>query len=490
MESKTKWILVLGIVVVVVLAPTIPLVIVVTSSLLQGQQGNRTPAEQYAFIACTAQQFFGSEDVNEGVLGSNPNFTSGIAGWTDIINPGAWEFEYDTSRDFSGPINGTLNITTNGFLGIGFVRANAPVNCTENETYEFSCRIQTENIMGTGAGVLLEWYNNTNLIHTNISLTLTGTSNLSWVRVAMVAVAPQNATNVTVGFFLDDTLGSPNGAVWFDHAVAFHLNITVPTYPNTHADGFPAQGIQAYKSLKANGWDDDHIFIMLKTGDNNTSIEPPGTHNDLIDIWDNVDVLENCTPATAPPQNGTNWGLYYVNKSRFVQELTPSLPGSFASQIDSNDELLVYLIDHGSQNGQIAKFHFETGESINETEFDALLDAITCKQIILMVDMCFSGNFIDGCRASNRLGIAAAGFIASWYWTKTGVFLDANGVPQPHYAGSWYFHPFWESLNQSNTVQTADNAALNHQPKGFQTVQQIQNPMMYDDVGIASSWTI
>ena len=71
-----------------------------------------------------------------------------------------------------------------------------------------------------------------------------------------------------------------------------------------------------------------------------------------------------------------------VNASRFKHELNPSIQGSFANSIKSNDYVIIYMVDHGSNkifaNGS-ATVHFESDHSfITEFEFYNLVKEITC----------------------------------------------------------------------------------------------------------------
>ena len=127
-----------------------------------------------------------------------------------------------------------------------------------------------------------------------------------------------------------------------------------------------------------------------------------------------------------------------VNKSRFIKELNGSIAGSWASKIKSKDEVLIYMVDHGSTvwdpSGN-ATFHFDTGGFVTEQEVDNLLKTFKCKRLILMADMCFAGNFIQPFlnSAPNRILIgSSAPPRLSWYW----VMATVN-----HYAGSFFFHP-------------------------------------------------
>ena len=183
-----------------------------------------------------------------------------------------------------------------------------------------------------------------------------------------------------------------------------------------------------------------------------------------------------------------------VNRSRFMKELNATISGTFSSKIDSNDELILYMIDHGSnRNPDLnATFHFDTGGNVTEKDLDALLNTINCKQMILMFDMCFAGNFIQGIlsKSTNRVLIgSSAPPKLSWYWIKATV---------QHYAGSFFFHTFWDTFNQTGqTLLSSIIAARNHipSPANLQTVQVIQGPLVVgmsfiDNLGIINTYSL
>ncbi|MFX0135291.1 MAG: C13 family peptidase, partial [Candidatus Hodarchaeota archaeon] len=172
-----------------------------------------------------------------------------------------------------------------------------------------------------------------------------------------------------------------------------------------------------------------------------------------------------------------------VTKANFTREMNASVSGSWASKIQSNDDVIIYMINHGTFiNATDAVFHFtRSGDTINEAEMKALLDNIKCKRLALFVDCCFSENFIDSLTATNRILVAAAGLNRlSWYWTMA--------KPQ-YWAGSWYFHPFWEAINNGLTIQQANIKASNYVPWGqANPVYAIQFPIVIDPSGLLSSW--
>ncbi len=68
------------------------------------------------------------------------------------------------------------------------------------------------------------------------------------------------------------------------------------------------------------------------------------------------------------------------------------------------------------------------------------------------------------------------------YWRDN---LNADG-----FAGSWFFHSFWEQLNQNETIGTAFNSAKDLTLSGqTQSIDDIQAPLIHDNLGIKDVWS-
>jgi hypothetical protein len=166
------------------------------------------------------------------------------------------------------------------------------------------------------------------------------------------------------------------------------------------------------------------------------------------------------------------------------------------------------MTDHGSNavlgDGN-ATFHFEADNSlITEFEFYDLVKEIECERIMINVDSCFSGNFlnsnkniminVDSCFSGNFLNsnknigsswydipncifVSASSNVFSWYWIS-----NNNG---DGFAGSWFFHQFWEQLDQNQTINNAFFFAINFIPwNQFMPLIATQMPLIYDNMGI------
>ncbi|MHA1930890.1 MAG: C13 family peptidase [Promethearchaeota archaeon] len=254
--------------------------------------------------------------------------------------------------------------------------------------------------------------------------------------------------------------------------------IPSPIPSNINTDGFPAQALHVYWILRNNGYTDDNIFLMLyHTGDS------------LIDINASDGIPNDLIGAVIDVENDD------VNASRFKSELDVLISGSFASEIQANDDLVIFITDHGSNkvlSDGNATYHFEADDSyITEVEFFNLVKQISCNRMLINIDMCFSGNFLNEnanigvswYNMPNSILITSTTDLLSWYWRD-------NNNPDG-FAGSWFFHQFWEQINQSQTVGDAFNYAKNYVPIGqVKSIDQIQTPLIQDYLGIKDTWIL
>ncbi len=337
---------------------------------------------------------------------------------------------------------------------------------------------------GTGARIGLRWLNSTNgVIRTDWSTGIFGAIP-GWNFLNVTGIANSSTLNeITQLHLVLAVEGNMTGTdmVLFDDVGVeywFPPPIPIPIPSNTNTDGFPAQALQVYWILKNNGYTDDDIFLMLyHTGDS------------IIDIIASDGIPNDLVGAVIDVENDA------VNTSRFKQELDVSISGSFASGIQTNDELIIFISDHGSNkvlSDGNATFHFEADDSyITELEFFNLVKQIICARILINIDMCFSGNFLNEnanfglswYNIPNSILITSTTDILSWYWR------DNNNAD--NFAGSWFFHQFWEQINQSQTVGDAFNFAKNFVPSGMvKSINDIQTPLIQDNIGIKDTWSL
>ncbi|MFX1552166.1 MAG: C13 family peptidase [Promethearchaeota archaeon] len=340
---------------------------------------------------------------------------------------------------------------------------------------------------GTGARIGLRWLNSSNdVIRTDWSIGLLGPF-LGWNFLNVTGIAdttkPTEVTQLHLVLAVEGNMTGTDMVLFDDIKVDYWYPPPIPSPPpnNQDSDGFPAQALQVYWILKDHGYTDDNIFLMLyHTGDDIIDIDASdGIPNDLnrSGIIADIDV-ENDN----------------VNASRFKSELNVSISGSFASSIRAKDQLVIYIVDHGSNkilSDGNATFHFEADDSyITEIEFFNLVREINCRRMLINVDICFSGNFLnqDSNIGSswydipNSLLITSTTDILSWYWKDN---INADG-----FAGSLFFHHFWNELNQNETIENAFNFAINSIPSGqLQSINSTQSPLIHDNLGIKDIWS-
>ena len=107
---------------------------------------------------------------------------------------------------------------------------------------------------------------------------------------------------------------------------------------------------------------------------------------------------------------------------------------------------------------------------------------------MINVDCCFSGNFLNSgpnienswYGIPNCIMITASSNIPSQYWIN-----NANGNG---WAGSWFFHIFWEALDKNMTINAAYNNAILFVPfNQVNSLLNIQKPLFYDSMGVITT---
>jgi len=457
------------------------------------------PAQRTAMILCSANDFYGSEPEDPFNDGNDATFESDEGNWTFSGTPNSVGVHSLFGNETTGsifieptdanPISGEFTLDYSSFYGL---QEYALYNLTANLYIQSAAPVD-----GKGAQIALRWLNSTGgVVRTDKSESLNSTIS-KWVSVNIVSVCNNETgneiTDLELVFSFEGTFaGGPSDHVYLDDLILdrlIQINLTDPTYPpppppdgKINSDGFPAQALQVYWILKDNGYTDDNIFLMLyHTGDNEIDIYAN-------DIYTN-DLNRSGVLADIDVENDD------VNASRFKAELDVSNPGSFASSLRAMDQLIIFMTDHGSNAvlpEKNATYHFEADNSyINETEFYDLVKEIPCERMLICVDCCFSGNFLN---ENNNIGqswydlpncilISAASNVLSWYWI--------NNKNPDGFAGSWFFHPFWEQLDLNQTIISAYTSALGFIPSINlpKPVLIIQNPLIKDNLGINDTWS-
>jgi hypothetical protein len=444
--------------------------------------------ERKALLVGSANDFYESEpdgDFNDG-------------GDSSIdLNPGNWTFGgVNCSGEYSGLGNppGSLTIFTlldTLVVGNFSLEYSKHYNFTEYALYNITAEVFIQSgvsLGGTGVRLGLQWLNSTGeTVRVDWSDGITDITNI-WFVMNLTGVCNNETNNeiTDLNLVLSVNASFPDilKAVFFDNIKIdkwISVNPSAPVEPppspgGINSDGFPAQILQTYWILKNHSYTDDNIFLMLYWKNDADGIVNIDRNDGVLDdtVGAIIDVLDDD-----------------VNASRLKRELDPSIQGSFANSIKPNDFLIIYLVDHGSNqilaNGS-ATFHFEADKSfITEYEFYSLVKEITCSRMMINIDCCFSGNFLNSdpnvgaswYNIPNCIMITASSNRPSWYWIN-----NANG---DGWAGSWFFHVFWDKLDGNVTIDTAFNNAINFIPFNQAPLIIVQNPLMYDNMGIANT---
>ena len=458
------------------------------------------PAQRKAIILCSANDFYRKEGEPEFNDGDEGKFSAELSNWTwsnQTNGYGGSDPNYHYGRD---GLPGALQLIclANGYVHMEFI-----YNWTDYYSlykyaaYNLSAWVNISTYSGVpviinppGAGVRvgLRWMNSSNdIVRTDWSKGIFDTLG-QWFFLNVTGICDNSTgineiTQLQLVLSVKGIMNSGEQVLFDDVKVDYWFPPPIPSPPpkNEDTDGFPAQALQVYWILKDHGYTDDNIFLMLYHTDDDI-IDINAT-----DIYTN-DLNRSGVLADIDVENDD------VNASRFKSELDVSVSGSFASSIRSKDQLIIYMVDHGSNkilgDGN-ATFHFEADNSyINETEFYDLVKEITCERMLINIDICFSGNFLNQNSSigsswydiPNSLLITSTTDVLSWYWRDN---TNADG-----FAGSLFFHHFWDQLNQNQTVGVAFNFAINSIPSGqSQSINSIQSPLIQDNLGIKDIWS-
>ncbi|MFX1329618.1 MAG: C13 family peptidase [Promethearchaeota archaeon] len=458
--------------------------------------GKQVEGARKAIIIGSANDYYrkeGNPDFNDG---NEAKFNEESNNWSVVISNNSFGAVDSTSPGHDG-LNGVFRVFS---AGAGYVNFEFVFNWTDfYPLYEFvayylSAWVNITDILGNpikigppnGVRVGLRWLNSSNgLVRTDWSKGIFE-AKTGWTLINVTSVCNNSIsyeiTQLQLVLAVEGTMNSLEMVLFDDIHVEYWTPPPIPIPPpsNIDTDGFPAQALQVYWVLKNHGYTDDNIFLMLYH-----------TDDDVIDIYANDGIPNDLNHSGIAVEIDVENDD--VNASRFKHELDISSPGSFASGIKSNDQLIIFMTDHGSNTvlgGGNATFHFEADDSyISEMEFYNLVKKINCKRMLINVDSCFSGNFLNqdpniGLKwynIPNSILITASSDNLAWSWRNV---YNGDG-----FAGSWFFHQFWNQLNQSQTIESAFNFAKNYIPVGrVNSVFEIQNPLIQDNLGIKDTW--
>lgn len=131
------------------------------------------------------------------------------------------------------------------------------------------------------------------------------------------------------------------------------------------------------------GYPDDQIIVAISDGLNPLPDQSDGSNSDpdLDDDGDN-DIMYSCTKSNV---------ITIFND--LAQILTPL------------DTLVIFATDHGSGQysipNQPTSLNLWNGEKIWDDEFAGLLETVSCREIIITLEPCYSGGFIDNIMTMN-----------------------------------------------------------------------------------------
>ena len=455
------------------------------------------PGEKKAIILCSANDFYRKEEVPDFEDGKFSNETTN---WVGDFNPNGYGTVDNSIPGHDTP--GVVQLIAKSNFSIAYVRMEFIYNWTnyfeifKSAAYNLSAWVNiSTNINfppvlpavitppGPGARIGLRWLNSSDeIVRTDWSKGIYGPF-VGWAFLNTTGIAESLTQNEITQLHLvlavEGNMSGGDMVLFDDVKVEYWFPPPIPRPPpiNMDSDGFPAQALHVYWILKNHGYTDDNIFLMLYH-----------TNDNIIDINATDGIANDLTGAVIDVENDD------VNASRFKQELNVSTPNSFASNIRGKDKLIIYMVDHGSNNvvgAGNASFHFEADDSfISETEFYKLVKEINCARLLINIDICFSGNFLNKDSAIGEswyelvpktILITSTTNSLSWYWRDN---TNPDG-----FAGSWFFHHFWEKLNQGKTIGTAFNFSANVIPSGrVMSINETQSPLIYDKLNLKDTW--
>ncbi len=145
-----------------------------------------------------------------------------------------------------------------------------------------------------------------------------------------------------------------------------------------------------YETLLSYGYDEDKIYILFADGTDPAIDQSGGVNSDPdLDGDGDWDIGYSCTIS---------------NLDLVFDELADML-GPF-------DQLFIYSTDHGGGGGagDDDVYLVGWGENIDDSVFAGMLSDIECGRMVITMEQCFSGGFIDDLAANNRIIATACRF--------------------------------------------------------------------------------
>ncbi|MHC1727033.1 MAG: C13 family peptidase [Syntrophobacteraceae bacterium] len=148
-----------------------------------------------------------------------------------------------------------------------------------------------------------------------------------------------------------------------------------------------------YKTLKANGFSDDHIIVLFADGTDPAVDRSDGTNSPLDLDEDGDDDIQ-----------------YSATKANIT-----TVFNNLQTQLGSEDILYIFTTDHGGSNDSPPYDNPNSilwlwEEGINDSEFAVQVDKVTTKATVCIFEQCFSGGMIDDLKKANRVLMSASRF--------------------------------------------------------------------------------
>ena len=215
------------------------------------------------------------------------------------------------------------------------------------------------------------------------------------------------------------------------HAVICNTGNDFPDYYLEDVDSFPAQSMQAYLALKRLGYQDDEITLMVyHTGD------------DFVDVdGDNNNDLGKAV-------------IDYENEAVTKDSLKIELM-KLARAAGSDSEVVIYIVGHGGYAEGNVVFAFEDGTHVSYEELISWLEGLKSNRVILLLDFCYSGSFLENRFpfVGTYISSASDGNVALFHWNW--VNLTAADTAIFGASGSVFFHPFWNKVAEGRSLREA-----------------------------------
>ncbi|WP_428563209.1 MAG: C13 family peptidase [Solidesulfovibrio sp. DCME] len=150
-----------------------------------------------------------------------------------------------------------------------------------------------------------------------------------------------------------------------------------------------------FTTLKANGFLQDNIYVLISDGKNPAVDQSDGTSS----LWDlNDDGIDD-----------TRYSATKANITAVFDEL--------AGKMTSEDILYIFTTDHGGNNTDTNPAPYANSDVvlwlwndtfITNTEFAAEVNKVRAKAVVGIFEQCFSGGFVEGLKGANRVLLSAS----------------------------------------------------------------------------------